>query len=49
MKKKEYIAPNFNVIVLRSKHRLLDGSPYRVVNTNDIPQEDIIDDGGDFD
>ena len=48
MKKKEYIAPNFKVIVLRSKHRLLDGSPetYKSANTTTADEEN---EGGYFD
>lgn len=50
MKKKEYITPNFTVIVLKAKHRLLDSSltglRRQSLKDEDIPLENS---GGDLD
>ena len=45
MNKKEYMSPDFKIVVLKAKCRLLDGSPYTKGNTK---KEDIEKIDGDY-
>ena len=48
MKKKNYMSPDFKIVILKAKYRLLDGSPYTKENTkkDNMYKED---NGGYFD